>query len=184
MSRARWGLLAVVIIAVIAGLAGRASATLESDNNGCSASGIFREIGLEVDAAAIGDTVVVIPRSDVVDWQGSVAAPPGAYSGSISVELPPPFGEVEFHSWSGDSDTLSSAGDEDYDLPWLVPAGVEFQVSGSHTDENGTCSGFVNLEIDGGPFDSLAAPISLVGTVATGAGLLATIRPLFRRGSI
>ncbi len=180
MSRARWLILVAFVGLVLAGSAGRAAAHLES-NNGCKGSGTFRDDGLNVDAASIGDQVVEVPRSDTVDWQGSVNAPPGVYSGSISVELPPPFGKAEIDSWSGDSENSSNSGAEEYDLPSLVPSGAEFRVVGSHTDENGSCTGYVNMKIEGGPFDSLTAPLSLVGTALTGAGLLGTLRPLFRR---
>lgn len=180
MSRARWQILGAVVGIVLAGSAGKAAAHLESDN-GCQASGTFREGGLDVDAASVGDKVVVILPKDTVDWQGSVEAPPGVYSGSISVELPPPFGKVEIDSWKGDSQTTSNTGAREYDLPSLVPSGVEFKVVGSHADENGSCTGYVNLEVKGGPFDSPLALVSLVGTAATGVGLLAALRPLFRR---
>jgi hypothetical protein len=180
MKWARWVTPVAAVGAVIVASGGKAAAHLES-TNGCQASGIFRESGLNVDAESIGDEVVEIPRSDTVDWQGSVDAPPGVYGGSISVDLPPPFGEAEIDSWDGDSDSTENAGAKDYDLGSFVPAGVEFRVEGSHTDENGSCSGYVNLEIEGGPFDSALAPISLVGTVVTGAGVAALLRPLFRR---
>jgi hypothetical protein len=179
MGWGRWVAPVAATCVVIVASAGKASAHLESDN-GCQGSGTFREDGLTVDAESIGDEVVKIPREDTVDWQGSVDAPPGAYSGTIAIDLPPPFGEAEIDSWSGESDNTANAGERDYDLPSVVPAGVEFQVVGSHTDENGSCSGFVNLEIKGGPFDSPLAPASLVGTVAAGVGLAFTVRPLFR----
>ena len=65
-------------------------------------------------------------------------------------------------------------------MPTLVPAGVEFRVVGSHTDENGSCSGYVNLEIKGGPFDSPLVYASLAGTVIIGAGAVMLLRPMFR----
>ncbi len=179
MSRALWLASAAMTGVVLIASAGKAAAQLET-TNGCSASGTFQDGGLSVDAAEVGDRVVTIPRSDTVDWQGSVEAPPGDYGGSIAVDLPPPFGEVQIDSWSGSSATTSNSGSRDYDLPKLVPAGVEFKVIGSHADENGVCDGYVNLQIDGGPFDSLLTPISLVATVATAAGLFGTLRPLFR----
>ena len=97
------------------------------------------------------------------------------------MELPPPFGSVEVDSWGGDSQTTSNSGTRNYELPSLVPAGVEFEAVGTHTDENGTCSGYVRLEIDGGPFDSPVAPVSLALTAASGAGFLAAIRSLFKK---
>lgn len=160
---------------------GAPTVTAELDGpNGCQASGAFLDGGFTVDAATIGDDLVTVLRSDTVAWQGSVAAPPGEHSGSISVELPPPFGDVEIDSWSGDSQSTSNEGVREYDLPSLVPAGVEFEVVGSHTDQNGTCSGYVRMEVEGGAFDSPLTAISLVGTVATGAGLAAMLRPLLR----
>jgi len=179
MKWARWVGPAAMTGLVLLISTGRAAAHLETDN-GCSGSGIFRDGGFAVDAEAIGDDLVTIPRSDTVDWQGSVTAPPGVYSGTIGVDLPPPFGEVQIDSWDGDSQAISNAGARDYDLPSLVPAGVEFRVVGEHTDENGSCSGYVNLQIKGGPFDSPLVYISLAGTVITGAGAVMLLRPMFK----
>lgn len=179
MKWARWVTPVAAVGIVLVASGGKAAAHLES-TNGCQGAGVFRETGLSVDAEAIGDEVVVVPRSDTVDWQGSVAAPPGVYSGTIAVDLPPPFGEVQVDTWDGESDSTANAGAKDYDFPSLVPAGVEFRVVGSHTDENGSCSGYVNVEIDGGAFDSALTPISLAGTVVVGAGLVFTVRPLFK----
>jgi hypothetical protein len=165
--------------AVLIGPASPARAGIEQGS--CDGNGTFLEGGFTIDARTAGDTVFTVPRKDTVSWEGSVPAAPGAYSGSIKVDLPPPFGSVTIDSWSGDSETTSNTGVEEYDLPSLVPAGVEFRVSGEHRDDNGTCSGYVLLEIDGGPFDSPVAPVSLALTAASGAGFFAAIRPLFRR---
>jgi hypothetical protein len=169
-------MLALVLIASV----GRASAHVVTDN-GCQGSGTFRATGTFVDAEAIGDQVVTIKRNDTVDWTGSVDAPPGDYNGSIAVDLPPPFGELKIDTWSGKSNNTETGGAKHYNLPSGVPAGVEFQVLGVHTDDNGYCNGYVNLQIDGGPFDSPATIVSLVATVLTGAGLFGTLRPLFRK---
>ncbi|HEY7628682.1 MAG TPA: hypothetical protein VH761_16545 [Ilumatobacteraceae bacterium] len=183
MGKARWLLPFGMIGFALVASAGRASANIES-TNGCNGAGEWEDDGLQVDAASIGDQVVEIPRSDTVDWQGSVSAAPGAYEGAIGLDLPPPFGEVGIDDWSGDTDSTSNAGVRDYDIPSFVPAGVEFKVVGHHNDENGTCTGYVRLEIEGGPFDSPAAPISLVATAAAGAGLVGTLRPLFRKAVV
>lgn len=180
MSRGLWLAPAAVVGVVLVASAGKAAAQLES-TNGCSGSGTFREGGFSVDAEQVGDDVVTIPRSDTVDWQGSVDAAPGDYAGNIAIDLPPPFSEVQIDDWSGTSENTQNAGAKHYDLGTFVPAGVEFRVVGSHTDQNGDCDGYVNLEIKGGPFDSPVAPISLAATVVTGAGLFGTLRPLFRK---
>ena len=46
---------------------------------------------------------VEVRRTDDVDWKGSITGPTGdnAYSGSIKVDLPPPFGSLSIDSWSG-----------------------------------------------------------------------------------
>ncbi|MGZ4740189.1 MAG: hypothetical protein ACXVLM_13355 [Ilumatobacteraceae bacterium] len=183
MSRARWLALGAVMGVVLIASAGKATATVNS-SNGCQGSGVFRSTGLAVDAEAIGDKLVTIPRSDTVDWKGSVDAAPGAYSGSISVDLPPPFSELRLDSWRGNSQTTANSGAKKYNLPSAVPAGVEFRVIGAHVDQNGFCNGYVNLQIDGGPFDSPVTPVSLVATAASGAGLFFVIRPLLRRAAV
>jgi hypothetical protein len=177
------GLMAVAFILVApaqpsqAGLDGRCTASGDFVN-GTKADGSFT-----LDAKEVGSQTIVIPRADTVNWSGAVDVPasPRAYSGSISVKLPPPFGEVTIHDWKGNSDRVSNSGVEDYKLPSLVPAGVTFTVSGQHVEAAATCSGTVNVKIEGGVFDSPVAPISLGLTAATGAGFLAALRPLFRK---
>ena len=89
--------------------------------------------------------------------------------------------EVEVDSWSGDSQTISNAGSHAYDLPSLVPAGVEITVAGEHADETGKCTGSVKVQVEGGAFDSALTAVSLAGTALTGAGIVGALRPLFRR---
>lgn len=127
--------------------------------------------------------VVEVPRSDTVEWQASRGAPPGAYKGSIWAELPPPLGRVTIDSWEGDSQTQSSRGVEEYDIPSAVPGGVEFVVAGEHTDEAGACTGSVRFQIEGGPFGSPITWVSLGGTAIFGAALVGSALPMFRRVS-
>ena len=179
MGAVRWLVTGAGGALLVLGSASLAGAEI-TGTNGCQASGTWREAGITIDAAtAVG--VITIPRSDTVDWQASVTAPPGAYSGSVWVELPPPLGGLEIDSWSGDSQSTANSGSEEYDLPSVVPAGVEIVVAGEHTDQNGTCSGSVAVQIDGGPFSSPVAAISLAGTAITGVGMAAMLRPLFRK---
>jgi len=175
----RWSLAATAFGLMLVGSSPRVSASIEG-TNGCRATATWRGAGLTVDAAT-ATGVIVIPRKDTVDWQGSVAAAPGAYAGSVWVELPPPFGHVEVDSWHGNSQTTANAGAHEYSLPKTVPAGVEFTVGGEHSDQNGSCSGSLTVEVDGSAFDSPLTAVSLVGTAASGAGLTALLRPLFRR---
>ena len=172
--------------ASVAGAAGAAAAQLDDNGPGCAASATF-ETGtasggpFTIDPADAGNPVYEIPRKDTVSWTGSVQLPPGTYSGLVSVDLPPPIGRIIIDRWSGDSQTIGNEGAHSYDLPSLVPAGVTFRVRGAHTDDNGTCSGYVNLKIEGSPFDSPTAPIGLALTAVTGVGFLALLKPLFTR---
>ncbi len=54
-------------------------------------------------------------------------------------------------------------------------------IRGRHADTNAVCSAVVNVEIEGGPFDSPLTVVSLAGTVVTAAGFAGADRPLFRR---
>ena len=177
MVRRHWIVASVGCVLLLLGGASLAGAEI-TGTNGCQAEGFWRDGGFTVNAAT-ADGVITVPRTDTVDWNASVAAPPGPYSGSVWVELPPPFGQVEIDSWSGDSERISNSGSHDYDLPSLVPAGVDIVVGGEHTDQNGTCSGSVTVQIDGGPFSSPLTAISLVGTALSGVGMAALLRPLF-----
>ena len=170
---------AVAFGLVIAGSASQANADIPG-SAGCSASGEWLEDGLIVIAETEGG-VYTIPRSDTVAWEGSVAGPPGEHSGSVSVDLPPPFGEVVVDDWGGEGETTSNSGAHEYDLPSLVPAGVEFEVFGQHSDENGSCSGTITFEIDGGPFDSPVTPIALGGTALFAILTGLVLKPMFTR---
>jgi hypothetical protein len=145
----------------------------------CGATGWFRDADLVVDAATAD--VVVVPRSDRVDWQGWVVDAPGRYEGSVWLELPPPFGRVEIDSWQGTTATRSNAGTEEYALPKALPGGVRFTVAGEHTDEQGTCSGHVIVELEGGPLGSPITWGALGATALAGVGLVAALRPVFVR---
>jgi hypothetical protein len=148
--------------------AGTSSATVSP---ACQGTGAFEKSGLTYTAADSG--VDEIPRTDDVDWEGSITGPTGEqpYSGKIEVELPPPFGALSIDSWSGTTDATSNSGTKHYDIPGAVPGGVEFSVKGSHTQGGTTCTGSVKVKIKGGSVNAFSLG-SLVGTALTGAGLV------------
>lgn len=162
-----------------------ASSTAQAELNGpCEATGAFTE-GTDdgpftVDAKAVGGDTVTVPRSDSVQWTGSVPGPPGDHSGSVVVDLPAPFGGFTVDSWAGSSQQTSNNGVEEYDLPVVVPSGVEFRVSGDHVDEASQCDGYVNVVIEGGPFTAPAVPAAALALTAIAAGgFFAAIKPIF-----
>lgn len=134
---------------------------------GTSANGPFT-----LDADRARDDVVVVPRSDTVRWSASTPATSGTYSGSLKLALPFPFGSVQIESWSGEVQSNSNSGTEDYELPSIVPSGVAVELSATHTDEAGTCAGSQVLEVEGGPW-STATVISLVVTLVLAGAMLA-----------
>lgn len=168
---------AVALGFVVGGSAAQANADVPG-SSGCEGSATWLEDGLTVIAETEGGPYT-IPRSDTVAWEGSVDGSTGSYTGSVSVDLPPPFGEVLIEDWSGDYNETSNSGTEEYDLPSLVPAGVEFDVYAEHIDDKGGCSTTVAFEIDGGPFDSPIAPISLGGTAVFAILTGLALKPLF-----
>jgi hypothetical protein len=170
---------AVAIGFMLVGSASPAHADIPG-TSGCKGFGLWVGDGLQVFATTNGG-VYTIPRSDEVAWQGEVAGPPGEYSGGISVDLPPPFGEVLIDDWGGDSENTSNIGVHEYDFPSMVPAGVEFEVYGEHSDENGGCSATITFEIDGGPFDSPLTPIALGGTVLLAILTGVALKPMFKK---
>ena len=181
MNAFRRSLVVVAGLGIALALPTLARAGFEDNSSGCSASGTFQSNGMTVDVATVGDDVVTVPRSDTLEWTGSVAAAPGAYHGSIWVELPPPFGTVEIDSWSGNSTNTSNSGVEDYDLPGWLPGGAQFRVAGEHVDQHGTCTGYVNLTIDGGPLGSPITWVALAGTIGLGVATWFAVKPLFVR---
>jgi hypothetical protein len=142
-----------------------------SGNGNCQGTAAFQS-GHQYTAADSG--VDEIPLKDTVNWTGSIEAPSSApdwaYAGHIQLELPPPLPAITIDDWSGTTDATGNSGVKKYDLPSFVPRGVELEVTGSHTQADKSCSGTVTVKVEGGAFDSPAAPAALVGTAATGVG--------------
>ena len=177
----RWSILRSVVGvaamgALLFGSARPASAEV-SGTDGCGAKATFVNSGVTVDAAT-ATGVITIPRKDTVQWQAAVSAPPGDYSGSLWLELPPPFSKIELKSWSGNSATISTSGTDKYNIPSFVPGGAQLTLAGQHVDANGTCAGSVTLTLDGSPMSSPITWVSLGATAAFGAGLLVLLKPL------
>src|SRR4051794_27748784 len=130
-----------------------------------------------VNAEVPADHVTVVPKADIVRWQGGVVGPVAGVerpiAGFIAVDLPWPLGRQTVETWGGTSKKIGKAGIRDYDLPSSVPRGVEFRVVGEH-NENGDlfCSGEATVKIEGSAFDSPATPVALVLSVASAVGLV------------
>ena len=178
-------------ILMVLGFLGAAPATAEI-NGPCSGSGAF-EKGTKaggpftVTAENVApNEVIEVPLKDTVHWQGSIEGASGTreFAGSVEVDLPWPLGTATIDTWGGSTDKTGNEGDKTYSLSKTVPRGVEFEVTGQHS-ENGkvVCSGTVKVKVEGGPFDSPLTPIGIGGTVVSGVGLaLAGLSKVAARG--
>ncbi|MEY2459717.1 MAG: hypothetical protein QOG30_1547 [Acidimicrobiaceae bacterium] len=137
----------------------------------CIGTGHFVKSGHDYTANDAG--VDEIPRVDDVQWAGEIVVPAteSPYSGEIKVSLPPPFGDVKVDDWSGSTDSTKNSGDKHYDIPGFVPANVEFEVSGFHTQSGVTCTGAVKIKIAGSGFGPFSIA-TLILTLLSGAGLV------------
>jgi hypothetical protein len=181
---------AILLAAIVLGLGFVAAAPAAAEINGpCGAKGDF-ENGTKADgpfAVNADETEVIeVPLSDTVHWQGEIADVSGErdYSGFVEVDLPWPLGSATVDTWSGTTEETGNSGDKSYDLPSAVPRGVEFEVSGQHSEDGSVvCSGTVKVKVEGSAFDSPLAPVALGGTVISGIGLaLAGLAKVAARG--
>ena len=145
----------------------------------CTGSATFQK-GLEeggpltVTSDSVTDDVITVPRADTVAWTGSVTPTQEGereISGYVALALPWPLGTVNLGEWDGPSSTTTSSGTETYDIPSLVPAGMVFHVTGEHSEPGVTCTGDVQLKIEGSPFDTIVTPV-LIGITALLGGAL------------
>lgn len=160
------------------GLAGPAFATIDGP---CTASATLEgdDFTTTVDADTTGR--VKIPRAAEVSYEGTIDLPEGEeYTHSGQAVLDVPLADVEFWGWSDETTNVGTDGNESYDLdlPAGLLGGVKGKASGFHTQGGITCTGSLDVEIDGSPVNA-GSIASAVGTLAAGAGLLAAARGKF-----
>lgn len=121
--------------------------------------------------------VYTVPIAGSADYTGGIDVQPPEegrpISGSVAVGLPLGF-SVNIKSWSDEDATRTGdSGTITWDLPAATPRGIEFGVSGSHSDL-ANCSGAIAVKLEGDLLDS-AAGLATVGiTIVTGLFTLAT----------
>jgi hypothetical protein len=180
---------AILLAAIVVGLGfvGAAPAAAEIDGP-CTGSGEFENGTKDAGSFTVdGDTsdVVEVPLKDTVHWEGAIdASGERDYSGSIEVDLPWPLDAATIDTWDGTTDETGNSDEKSYDLPSAVPRGVEFEVTGHHSEDGEVvCSGTVKVKVEGGAFDSPIAPVGIAGTVISGVGLaLAGLSKIAARG--
>lgn len=165
-----FGFLVVAAVAALAPVS-VAGATLTGP---CEGSGIIEETVYNPRALT---GVAELPDEADVTYVGSIQADPGErrHHGFVAVDLPWPFDSWTVTDWGTDKTVASSdAGTHHYNVPAIVPRGVEVEVFGEHVDTAGTCVGSARVKLSGGPFDSpVPTAIAGVGTLASIAGVIA-----------
>jgi hypothetical protein len=168
---------AALTVGVVVVLGGTAQAKIVGP---CEGHGTFESQGKTYDANTT--ETVTLPDKDTVAYEGSITAPtsgPRSHSGHIDLKLPSPLPPLRIVSWGTKSTVKTSdEGVHKYELPGIVPRGITLNLTGEHVDTAGTCTGSVEIKIEGGPFDAPVVPaVSIAGTVVTGAGLAFAARP-------
>lgn len=126
--------------------------------------------------------VYEIPLSGTARYEGAtpgggegIEVPERQISGEVVIKTPPGIPDIQLTdawSWNEPATGTFDAGTVDWDLPSALPRGVPFRVEGYHAEEGITvCEGYVDVEVEGGLFDSPFAPVSLGGTALAAAGL-------------
>lgn len=143
---------------------------------GCTANAVIDD-GTVIDPY-VSSGVYEVPISGSATYEGSVpeVETPRPINGKVEILTPPGIPNISIDDkWTWDdpeATRLDDSGEVSWDLPSVLPRGVQITVEGFHA-ENGTvvCEGSVTIEFEGGPFDSPLTPISLVGTALAGAGV-------------
>ena len=153
--------------------AGPAGASLSPE---CDASAVLTGDDSTVNVDPKTTDRVKIPRKADVNYQGSIALPAGSqYTHSGEVVLEVAFMEIGLESWewSGDTDKVSSVGTTDYDLdlPAGLLGGIKAKATGSHTQGGITCTGSLQIVIEGNALNAASGASAAI--TAAGAGGLA-----------
>ena len=179
----------VAVAALAAGVVANARPAAAVLDGRCTATGAF-EAGTKAKGPFTVDAhtsdVVVIPLKDRVDWQGSIDITPHdrAVSGNVRIKMPWPLPSVTVESWGKNgkkAHAVDNRGIESYDLPSVIPRGVELTVQGAHNDDGASCNGSLRIEVEGSATKSwLVWPALGATVVAFGVAALAG-RPRFNK---
>jgi hypothetical protein len=122
----------------------------------------------EVDAK---DSKATIPKDGSIEYTGSTSPISHNHSGHIDLDLGP--AKPTIFTWSGKNATNKPSSTGTKKIPSLMnnlPPG-EYLLSGSHSGQEGSCSGHITLVIKGNPLSNPVGIVGVAGTVVFGAGL-------------
>ena len=132
----------------------------------CTATATIDQTGTVIDPKASNDLKAPIKGSASYSASISGVTAPRAEGGEVHVALPPGLPSVTIKSWADDkAKATSDSGDVSWDLPSALPRGITVKASGVQNDQGASCSGWMNVKLDGSITDSPAGPASLALTV-------------------
>jgi hypothetical protein len=156
-------------------MASSASAEITEDEIGCGGSVTIRSEDDEIVRVDAEDTEATIPRDGRVVWQGSTADAVHDHSGQIELDLG--LDGVPIDDWGDENDGDETEKRGRKDMPEVLkylPPGT-YLVTGSHSGDEGSCAGEVEVTLEGGAIDTaykVAVPalsvLVLLGVVAAG----------------
>ena len=153
-----------------------AGADIVTPPGACVGTGTWLESGLnESSTAHVPSDTVKIPAKDTVRYAGNIAGAPAVgperpISGFVKVGLP--IGSLTIDSWGGKSTKYANSGEKKYNIP-SVFKGIKLKLSGEHRDNgNLTCSGEVNVEIEGSGMSSPLGIASIALFILSGGALV------------
>jgi hypothetical protein len=152
--------------------AGVAQATFSSNEIGCAGRATITSPDGGTVTVRATDAKATVPRQGSVAWQGSTKQVSKDHQGSIVVKIGP--GSVPVADWGDPNDKgeKSKRGRRPMPVGFAeIPPGV-YIVSGEHSGDTGSCSGQIEITIEG---DGGAPwkPIALTGTGLFAAATLA-----------
>lgn len=131
--------------------AGTAAAAFTSNNIGCSGKAVIRYeggAGVMVDANDARITIREEPRS--AEWKGATGVPVHNHHGEVFLDLG--LADVPLGDWGSENkkDETKASGTKGLSAFWAAPPGI-YAVAGSHTGDEGTCTGRVEVVYEGNP---------------------------------
>lgn len=146
----RSALLTLIVCSFFVAASTPALAVFSENDIGCAGSAVITDPDGKTYNIDAEDTRVTIPREGSASWEGSTAGPVHNHSGEIFLDFD--LFDVGIDSWGSpnDGDDTEAAGvaNMPQELKW-APPGI-YTVAGSHSGDEGSCSGRVEIVLGEG----------------------------------
>jgi hypothetical protein len=153
-----------------------ASTTITEDDIGCSGSADITSDDGEKTHIDAEDAEATVPREGTVRWRGVTDEAVHNHEGEIVVDTG--LSDIPIDDWGSENakDETEKRGRKQLPevLKYLPPG--TYLVTGSHSGDEGSCAGEIEITLEGGPEVAWKAG-GVVLTVVAGSGLLIAGRP-------